>query len=338
MDDERTVASQRTIDAVYAAVADDDEYTKLTQQIAVGWPSAPEAVPAELRQFTTFADELTVSGGLVYKGSRVVSPRGARSDILQRIHSSLIGVNGCIRRAREAVFFPGITAAIKDTVSKCPVCVRFQNEQQKEPLMPHPAPSRRWQKVGTDIFSFHGKDYLITVDYLSGYFDVDRLPSKKATDVIYALRQQFARHGIPSEVMSDGSPFGATEFKAFADRWEYVHTTSSPRFPQSNGRAENAVKTAKRLMIKATESGSDPLFALLDWRNTPSEQLGASPAQLMFGRRTRTRLPSVVISRQCPGCSGRVERIKPTTSVVLRSHGEGADYTTCRVNSARTFR
>ena len=99
-------------------MADDDEYTKLTQQIAVGWPSAPEAVPAELRQFTTFADELTVNGGLVYKGSRVVIPRGAWSDILQRVHSSHIGVNGCIRRAREAVFFPGITAAIKDTVSK----------------------------------------------------------------------------------------------------------------------------------------------------------------------------------------------------------------------------
>ena len=303
MDDEqlqelRTVASQRTIDAIYAAAADDDEYTKLKQHITVGWPSTPDAVPAELRQYTTFADELTVSGGLVYKGSRVVIPRGARSDILQRVHSSHIGVNGCIRRAREAVFFPGITAAIKDTVSKCPICVRFQNEQQKEPLMSHPAPSRPWQKVGTDIFSFHGKDYLITVDYLSGYFEVDRLPSKKATDVIYALRQQFARHGISSEVMSDGSPFGATEFKAFADRWEFVHTTGSPRFPQSNGRAENAVKTAKRLMIKATESGSDPLFALLDWRNTPSEQLGASPAQLMFGRRTRTRLttPKVLLS------------------------------------------
>jgi len=135
--------------------------------------------------------------------------------------------------------------------------------------MSHPAPSRPWQKVGTDIFSFHGQDYLVTVDYLSGYFEVDRLPSKKAADVIYALRLQFARHGIPSEVMSDGSPFGAAKFKAFADRWEFVHTMSSPRFPQSNGRVENAVKTAKRLMIKAKESGSEPLLALLDWRNTP---------------------------------------------------------------------
>ena len=30
----------------------------------------------------------------------------------------------------------------------------------------------------------------------------------------------------------------------------------------------------------------------MEWRNTPSEQLGPSPAQLLFGRRTRTRLPT----------------------------------------------
>ena len=55
---------------------------------------------------------------------------------------------------------------------------------------------------------------------------------------------------------------------------------------------ENAVKTAKRLMIKAREAGTDPLLALLEWRNTPSEQLGPSPVQLLFGRRTRSCLPT----------------------------------------------
>jgi len=38
----------------------------------------------------------------------------------------------------------------------------------------------------------------------------------KVTDVIYALRQQFARHGIQEECFTDNSPFGAAEFKAFA--------------------------------------------------------------------------------------------------------------------------
>jgi len=141
-------------------------------------PTTSTELPAELRPYATFADELIVSGGLVYKGHRVVIPRGARDDILQRLHASHIGINVFIRRARDTVFFPGISTAIKELVSKYQVCAQYQNEIQKEPLMTHPAPSWPWEKVGSDIFTFHGQDYLITVDYLSGYFEVDRLRSK----------------------------------------------------------------------------------------------------------------------------------------------------------------
>ena len=105
------------------------------------------------------------------------------------------------------------------------------------------------------------------------------------------MKQQFARHGIPDTIFSDNSPFGALEFKQFAKSYEFVHQTSSPRYSQSNGRVENAVKVAKRLMTKALEDKADPFLALLDWRNTPSEQLHQSPAQILFGRRTRTKLP-----------------------------------------------
>lgn len=93
--------------------------------------------------------------------------------------------------------------------------------------------------------------------------------------------------------MSDnGLPFNSLAFKNFAKEYGFEHVTSSPGFPQSNGKAENAVKTAKSLIRKATESSSDPYLALLDWRNTPTEGLENSPAQRLFSRRTRTLLPT----------------------------------------------
>ena len=58
-----------------------------------------------------------------------------------------------------------------------------------------------------------------------------------------------------------------------------------------NGRVENAVKTCKSLLTKARADKRDPLLALLEWRNTPTEGMNASPVQLLYGRRTRTRLP-----------------------------------------------
>jgi transposase InsO family protein len=89
------------------------------------------------------------------------------------------------------------------------------------------------------------------VDYLSGYIEVDRLPSKRVSDVIYCLKVQFARHGLPLEVVSDNNPFNAAEFRHFAAAYDFKHTTSSPHYPQSNGRAEAAVKTIKSLFEKA---------------------------------------------------------------------------------------
>ena len=44
--------------------------------------------------------------------------------------------------------------------------------------------------------------------------------------------------------------------------------------------------------IKSASTSSDFHLALLDWRNTPTEGMKSSPAQRMFGRPTRTLLPT----------------------------------------------
>ena len=292
LNDLSMVASAATISMLRQAAAADEDYQLLKAQIASGRPADVNSLPAALRQFITFADELVVSGDFVYKGSRVVVPRGAREDILTRLHVSHTGINGCIRRARETVYYPGITTDIKKLIEACPICQRHLLEATKEPLMSHPAPSRPWERVGADIFTQASQDYIVCVDYLSGYFEIDRLPSKRSTDVIYALRQQWARHGIPAQLVTDNSPFGSVEFGEFAKKWEFQHITSYPNYPQSNGRAEAAVKMAKKLMQKATEAGTDPFLALLEWRNTPTECSALAPTQIMFGRRTRTCLPT----------------------------------------------
>jgi len=290
-DDLRMVASDETIKRIRLAAEHDDTYQLLKLQIQTGWPDTPAGLVDELKDFFPFVDELVISNSLIFKGQRLFVPPGARPNMLERIHSSHIGINGCIRRAREALFWPGMTSSIKAIVDRCSICQTLQAASQREPLMSHEVPDRPWAKVGVDLFTFREQNYLIMVDYLSGYFEVDRLNSKRVKDIVYCMKQQFARHGIPEIVFSDNSPFGAMEFKQFATCYEFQHHTSSPRYSQSNGKVENAVKTAKRLMTKALDDKADPFLALLDWRNTPSEQLHQSSAQMQFGRRTRTKLP-----------------------------------------------
>ena len=52
------------------------------------------------------------------------------------------------------------------------------------------------------------------------------------------------------------------------------------------------MKTVKNLFAKAVKSEQDPYHVLLAWRNTSTETLNSSPVQRLFGRRTKTRLPT----------------------------------------------
>ena len=80
-------------------------------------------------------------------------------------------------------------------------------------------------------------------------------------------------------VSDNGPQFASTEFASFVKKWNFEHVTSSPHYAQSNGKAENAVKTVKQLFNKCKEDETSEFLVLLDWRNTPSKGMGTSPAQ-----------------------------------------------------------
>ena len=59
--------------------------------------------------------------------------------------------------------------------------------------MPHEVPLCTWEKVVTDIFEFKNKSYLVTVDYYSNFWEVDKLPDTKARAIILKLKNHFPR-------------------------------------------------------------------------------------------------------------------------------------------------
>ena len=172
-------------------------------------------------------------------------------------------------------------------------------EQAREELQPHKLPSCPWYKIGADLFVLGQQTFLIMVDYWSNFFEVVEIHRKTAQSVTTQLRVQFTHHGITEVLITDnGSEFDNQEFKNFSSQWHFEHRTSSPRYPQSNGKVENAVKTCKGLLVKAKEDKKDPLLAILDWRNTPSEGFSTSPVQRLMDRRTCTLLPTAKIFLQ----------------------------------------
>ena len=211
---------------------------------------------------------------------------------MEAAHASHIGVEACIRRARDSLYWPRMTTELKEYIAKCDVCMAHRSEQSKEPIQQHDFAARPWSKVAADLCDLDGHTLLVISDYYSNYIEVARTTSITSRSIIRELKAVFARFGIPQVLVTDnGAQFSSAEFAVFARTWGFDHVTSSPRYPQSNGKAENAVKTIKRLFKKCKDAGQSEYLALLDWRNTPTEGIGTSPAQRLMGRRSRTLLP-----------------------------------------------
>ncbi|XP_063446850.1 uncharacterized protein K02A2.6-like [Mytilus trossulus] len=292
MIDELPISEER-ISELQEHTRKDQQMQELKEVIQEGWPSNKWNVPSNVSIYFDIRDELTLQNGLLFKGERVIIPKSLRTVMIKKIHSSHIGIEGCLRRARESLYWPGMNAEVKDYIQRCETCRTFERKQQKETLISHEIPSRPWSKVGIDIMTFQCKNYLVTVDYYSNYWEVDYLEDTLALTVIRKLRAQFARHGIPDVCFTDNGPqFDCGEFRKFSRLWEFKHDTSSPLYAQSNGKVEQTVQTVKRLMKKSKFDKKDPYLAFLDFRNTPTEGFDNSPAEKLMNRKTRTLLPT----------------------------------------------
>ena len=160
-------------------------------------------------------------------------------------------------------------------------------------MTPHEIPNGRFLKVGMDIMTLHGKDFLVLVDYFSKYPELLPIPDKTAQTIVEQTKSVCARHGIPEEIVSDNMPFNSQEFLAFTKEYGIKATTSSPGYAPSNGQAERFVQTLKQLLLKAGEEGRDPYLALPESCNTPIAGLGYSPEHILMSRHLRSKLPTL---------------------------------------------
>lgn len=170
-----------------------------------------------------------------------------------------------------------------DSTNGGKVCQKHRT-QLKEPLVPTPLQDRLWQKVGMDLFEWSTRDYLLIIDHFSRYIELAEL---KSTLAIRAIKEVFARHRTAEFVISDNGPqLSSAVFRQFAKENNFIHTTSSPRYPQANREVERTVRTIKDLWKK----DSDYSRALLAYRSIPLVHR-FSPAQLLMGRNLHTSLP-----------------------------------------------
>ena len=250
-------ASDERLEEIRKGTLGDEELLALKGTIKSGWPGAKSAVDPRVAEYWNIRDELYEADGILFKGQKIIVPQSLRKEMLARIHEGHLGEEKCKERARAVLYWPGMAKDIEDCVAKCATCLQYRRKQQSEPMLPHPAPARPWQKVGSDIMTFQGRDYLVVVDYYSKYAEIVLFEDKTASWVVRHMKSIYARHGIPEEIVCDNMPYGSREFREFGRVWGIKVTTSSPTYAQSNGLSERTVQTLKQLLRKASHEGKD---------------------------------------------------------------------------------
>ena len=247
--------SSSEIDLIHGETAKDPTLNLLRHYIHMGWPVDRRMLPHEFHTFWNYREDLSMENGLITKGARLTIPSTLRRKVLEQIHEGHLGIEKCMLKARDSVFWPGISNDIRETVEKCGIC-QASSKAARPVGNVSDVPPHTWHTLGTDLFYWNKIDYLVIRDYFSKYLIIRRLPNSSSHVVIKELGLVFTELWRPFVLRSDNGPcYSSKEFYNFLSFYQVDHITSSPHYPQSNGFAEALVGIAKKLMEKSVKEG-----------------------------------------------------------------------------------
>ena len=290
-----------TIEEVKTATSTDKDLKDLARYIVNGFPEKKNDLPLCLQGYWNVRDELSVYNSLILYKRRIVVPKLLRREIVEILHSAHQGQAGMSARASTAVYWPGMHNDVNNARDKCRDCNKIAPSQGKEPMIASIPAEYPFEKVVSDHFSLVGFKYLLYADRYSGWISVVKIrPHEGDSKFLKSfLTRLFAVFGVPTELSTDGGPpYNSHEYSVFLQRWGVQPRKSSAHYPQSNGRAELAVKTAKRILMNNCDRNGDVdndrmARALLQYRNTPLQGLNLSPAQILYGRNLNDCMPTL---------------------------------------------
>ena len=117
---------------------------------------------------------------------------------------------------------------IKTMISTCEICNRHGTKQQKEHLRPHNPEESEWpfQKVDVDMMLIGQRDFLVTADFYSSFWEVEELKNTKSTGDKKVEKSLHALWNLI--IVSDNGPqFHCEEFSNFAKSFGFMHKTST---------------------------------------------------------------------------------------------------------------
>ncbi|XP_064101316.1 uncharacterized protein LOC135211982 [Macrobrachium nipponense] len=237
---------------------------------------------------------------------QVVIPFKLRPKMISLAHDNImsghLGVNKTFKKIYDSFYWPSLRRDVKNFVNSCHKCQmagKLNKPIPKAPLINIPVTGEPFEHIVIDIVgplprSKRGNCYILSiVDRMSRFPEAIPIRNAKAKALVQHLIAYFTRFGLPKTLQSDnGRNFTGKFFKDQMRNFGIKHITSTPYHPESQGVIERFHQTLKHILRKLC-SGEDNLwdvmlpYALFALRQAPSETLGLSPFDLVFGHKVR---------------------------------------------------
>ena len=251
------------------ATADDPVLQQLRATIRQGWPKQRSDVPGCLYVYFDIGDVLTVQDELVFKGQLLVVPASLRKGRMAVLYSSHIGIEGCVRKTR-------------------PSC---DSTSQSTPRQPSQRTAATAGGGDPTLGQSRRRPLRSRQQHSISHFRLLQQFHSSCSSQDHDVRQCHQRNEshiravwYPSTCSSQTTASSSLPPNFLFSRYNLFPLPSSIEW-KGRKPCENSEKALQRIRPIRV------LSPVLDWRNTPTEGFGTSPAQRLMGRRCKTLVP-----------------------------------------------
>ena len=248
--------------------------------------------------------------GLYWRGHKLVIPDYAevRRHCMRLCHDAPwaghFGRDRTQQLVRQVYWWPKMDTEIEAYVKTCPSCQRNKGSLAKGYglMVPTQIPERRWSSISTDFIihlprTSRGNDAIVLfVDRLSKRVHLAATRTKGGIDEFAEIfiRDIFANHGLPKEIISD------RDRKFLSKFWERVtellgvqRCLSTAFHPQTDGQTERMNRTLEEVLrsfVAPDQSDWDEKLPLVEFamNNTVNSTIGTTPFLMEYGQEPLT--------------------------------------------------
>ena len=99
----------------------------LIEVIKIGWPETRQNCPKTVLEFWNHRDEISCENDIVFRGQKLVIPAAMRKEMIKAAHIGHFGIDKSLGRARDIMFWPGMSKQITEYIQSCAICNKYKD-------------------------------------------------------------------------------------------------------------------------------------------------------------------------------------------------------------------